>query len=269
MKIKWTTGQINFVLKQHAKGYSRKEIAKMYYAKYLVDRSQDSIKHCIDVYGLHLEKELPKVLILDIETAPLISYHWGLWDQSIPLNMIIKDWFMLSFSAKWLGSPEDEIFYKDQRGKKGKSLENDKPLLIELWKLMDEADLILTQNGVAFDLKKINAKFIEHNMEPPSFHKNIDTLQMAKKLFGFTSNKLEYMTKKFCTKYKKQDHSEFSGFKLWDECLKGNIKAWKSMEKYNKFDVLSLEELFVKMAKYDKSPNTVAAMRTYRKNKKD
>ena len=76
------------------------------------------------------------------------------------------------------------------------------------------------------------------------------------------------MTKKFCTKYKKQDHSEFSGFKLWDECLKGNIRAWKSMEKYNKFDVLSLEELFVKMAKYDKSPNTTAAMRTYRKNKK-
>ena len=23
----------------------------------------------------------PKILVIDIETAPMISFHWGLWDQ--------------------------------------------------------------------------------------------------------------------------------------------------------------------------------------------
>jgi hypothetical protein len=268
MKQPWESKEIKFVLNQYKKGYSRFEIAKLFNAKFPNKRTPDSIQHCINNHGMEIEKDLPKVLILDIETAPMVGYVWSLWDQNIPLNMLQRDWFMLSFSAKWLGSPESEIHYKDQRGKKGKSLQNDKPLLQRLHKLMDEADCILTQNGISFDIKKINAKFIEHNMEPPSPYKQIDTLRMAKKLFGFTSNKLEYMTKKFCVKYKKQEHAEFSGFKLWDECLRGNIKAWKCMEKYNTFDVLSLEELFTKMAKFDKNENVVSAMRTYNHNKK-
>jgi hypothetical protein len=60
------------------------------------------------------------------------------------------------------------------------------------------------------------------------------------------------MTDKLCVKYKKLTHGEFPGFKLWAECLKGNIKAWKEMEEYNKHDVLALEELYVDhLAKWD------------------
>jgi DNA polymerase III epsilon subunit-like protein len=262
-KQSWTKAEINFVLKEYKKGFGRKEITKIFNRKFIDSpRTIDSIKHCIDVHGTNIEKDLPRVLILDIETAPLIGYMWGLFDQNIPLNMVIKDWFILSFSAKWLG--ESDIIYKDQRNKKGKALENDKPLLMKLRKMLDEADSVITHNGISFDIKKINAKFIQHGIEAPSPYKNIDTLRMSRKLFGFTSNKLEYLTKKFCTKHKKLDHSKFSGFKLWDECLKGNIKAWKSMEAYNKTDVLSLEELFVKMSVYDKTEAITSAMRTYR-----
>lgn len=46
---------------------------------------------------------------------------------------------------------------------------------------------------------------------------------------------------------------EFGGFELWRECLAGNIKAWKEMEKYNKYDVLSLEELYTKLAPWDRT----------------
>jgi hypothetical protein len=45
----------------------------------------------------------PRILFLDIETAPLQSYHWGLWDQNIGLEQIGTEWSILSFSAKWLG----------------------------------------------------------------------------------------------------------------------------------------------------------------------
>jgi DNA polymerase elongation subunit (family B) len=266
IKLPWTVKEINFVLKLYQRGYSRFEIAKKYNVKFDKKRTPDSIKHCIDVYGSEIEKDLPKVLILDIETAPMVGYVWSLFDQNIPLNMLVRDWFILSWTAKWLH--EDKVMYKDQRGKKGKALENDKELLKPLWQLMDEADIILGQNSTAFDLKKLNAKFLENGMGVPSEYKKIDTYQLAKRHFNFTSNKLEYMSKKFNKKYKKQDHEEFSGFKLWDECLKGNIRAWKSMERYNNFDVLATEELFVNLAPFDKTEVVTSALRVYNNRKK-
>ena len=92
-------------------------------------------------------------------------------------------------------------------------------------------------------------------MQPPSNFKQIDTLKLARKHFALTSNKLAYMTDKLCTKYKKLTHHKFEGFELWKECLDGNLKAWKEMEKYNKHDVLALEELYTKLIPWDSSVN--------------
>lgn len=96
--------------------------------------------------------------------------------------------------------------------------------------MLDEADIVITQNGRKFDQKKLNARFILNGFKPPSSYKHIDTLVIARKHFGFTSNKLKYMTDKLCTKYKKLDHSKFPGMELWRECLKGNSEAWTEME---------------------------------------
>lgn len=187
----------------------------------------------------------PRVLLVDIETAPMLGYFWGLFDQTIGLNQIHSDWHILSWSAKWLGDKPSQIMYQDQRN--AKNIEDDRDLLKGIWKLLDEADIIITQNGKSFDAKKLNARFVYHGFHPPSSYKHIDTKLVAKKYFAFTSNKLEYMTDKLCVKYKKLKPSKFPGFMLWRECLKGNIKAWKEMEKYNKYDVLSLEELYLKL----------------------
>lgn len=136
----------------------------------------------------------------------------------------------------------------DQRS--AKDLTDDRKILQGLWKLLNEADVVIGQNSKAFDAKKVNARFIMAGMGPPSPYKHIDTKQLAKKHFAFTSNKLEYMSEKINKKYKKSSHKKFSGFELWTECLKGNIKAWKEMEKYNKLDVLATEELYHKLSKW-------------------
>ena len=34
----------------------------------------------------------PKVLVFDIETSPIISYVWGLWNNDVGLNQIHTDW---------------------------------------------------------------------------------------------------------------------------------------------------------------------------------
>jgi hypothetical protein len=195
----------------------------------------------------------PKVLIFDIETAPIIAHVWSLWENNVALNQIESDWHVLSWSAKWLGDPPNKVMYMDQRN--AKVIENDKNLLQGIWDLLDEADVVLTQNGKNFDQKKLNARFVMNDFQPPSSYKHIDTKIIASRHFGFTSNKLEYMTDKLCTKYKKLKHKKFPGHELWQQVLKGNLEAWKEMEKYNKYDVLSLEELYTILIPWDNSVN--------------
>lgn len=196
------------------------------------------------------DKKIPKILILDIETAPMLAQVWGMWDQNIGLDMIKEDWFIMCWSAKWFG--QKKIFYEDIRKEKVRS---DKTILQGIWDLMDEADIVVTQNGNSFDIKKLFARFILNGMRKPSSFRKLDTKIMAKRSFSFTSNKLAYMTDKLNTKYKKLDHGKFPGFKLWDECLKWNEDAWVEMEKYNKYDILSLEELFLSLIPWDSTIN--------------
>lgn len=185
----------------------------------------------------------PRILLADIETLPLEVYAWGLFDQNIGLNQIKSDWTVLSWSAKWFG--ESPVFYKDVRNQK--NVRDDKRVLRGIWKLLDEADIVIWHYGTAFDHKKLNARFILNGFKPPSPYKQIDTKKIASRHFGFTSNKLEYLTDKINKKYKKSKHKKFEGFAMWTECMKGNIAAFKEMEAYNRMDVLSLEELYIQL----------------------
>lgn len=182
----------------------------------------------------------PRILILDVETAPVLGNVWQLFQQNVALNQIQRDSYLLSFAAKWLG--EDEVFYYDKRD--SWDTEDDSELLEPLWHLMDEADIVLGQNSIRFDEKRINARFIINGFPPPSSYRSIDTLQMAKRHFGFTSNKLEYMTEKLCKKYKKLKHKNYPGFELWSGMLRGELAAFEACQEYNIYDILSTEELY-------------------------
>ena len=221
-------------------------------------RSCGGSKKLIDLSGVKdlpppiPEKQEPKILILDIETSPLELYGWQLFGEvNFGLNQVKKDWLVLSWAAKWLGSPESQVMYADLRD----GAKDDSGILSQIWQLLDEADIVITQNGIRFDIKKLNARFIQLGYPKPSSFRQIDTLRIAKKHFSFTSNKLAYMTDKLCTKYKKLDHAEFSGFDLWKECLAGNLRAWDCMRTYNSYDILSLEELYLILRSWDSSLN--------------
>lgn len=185
-----------------------------------------------------------KVLVLDVETSPLLVYVWQLKDQFVGLNQMVQDWHIMAWSAKWLGDPASKIVYYDQRNLK---VGNDLPILRPLWHLLNKADIVVTQNGKAFDAKKINARFMLLSMKPPSPYKHLDTYLIAKNAASFTSHSLEYLSERLCTKYKKLSHGKFPGLSLWRECLKGNKKAWDEMREYNIHDVLATEELYEKI----------------------
>lgn len=191
----------------------------------------------------------PKILLFDIETRPMEVFVWSLGDQHVGLEQIKEDWSILSWAAKW--KDKKQIIYRDLRD--ARNVNNDKLLLGELWKLLDEADIVITQNGKKFDSKKVNARFIQNGMKKPSSYRHIDTLQISRKVFGFTSNKLAYTTENLNKKYKKLEHKKFPGLSLWKECLNGNLSAWKEMELYNKHDVLALDELYETLKSWDSS----------------
>jgi predicted RNA-binding Zn-ribbon protein involved in translation (DUF1610 family) len=184
----------------------------------------------------------PRIAVLDIETAPLSSYTWGLWEQNVGLEMIAEEWSILSFSVKWLG--DKKVIYHDTGGRGKDRVRDDRKLLEELWKVLDQADFIIGQNAAAFDIKKINARLLIHGFKPYSPIKVIDTMLVAKKHFAFTSNKLQWLSKHL-TKAKKQAHKKFPGFELWSECIQDNKEAWAEMKKYNIADILATEELFL------------------------
>jgi DNA polymerase elongation subunit (family B) len=267
IKKEWTKAEITFVRNQYKKGNSRFTIAKKFYERFLYRRTPDSIKHCIDVHCSDIELYIPKVLLVDVETKPRKYYAWGPKTEYLAKAMMIEDGAMMSWSAKWIG--QSKIYYQDQRGNE-KNLTNDKKLMKPLFDLMEQADIIIWQNGDQFDYGIINDRFTEHRMGLPSEYRTIDTKKIACRHLNLPYNSLEYMTGRFNTKYKKQDHKDFPGFTLWEECMAGNRKAWNSMKKYNEYDVLSLEELFVDTLAGLASNSKVVkdAMRAYEATKK-
>lgn len=184
----------------------------------------------------------PKILFLDIETSPIEAYVWGLHDQNVALNQMKSDWRIISAAWKWSGFKS--VYQFDE------SSTSEKTTLFALKRALDTADVVVTQNGKSFDIRKIYARFLAHGMKKPSSFQHIDVYREAKKLFGFTSHKLEYMSEKFCKKHVKRKHKRFPGFELWTECLKGNKLAWREMAEYNKADVLALEELYYVIMEY-------------------
>lgn len=198
-------------------------------------------------------KDGPKILILDIETSYLEVATWGIFDQFIPPDAILKDWTVLAWSAKWYGDPESKTMYQDNRGKK--NIRDDKALLIPIRDLLDECDVALTQNGKAFDIPKLMARFKINKIDLPSSFKHIDTKVINKKHFGFTSNSLDYLSKTLGLKHQKLKHGNFPGRTLWDECLADNLAAWKEMKRYNMNDVWTLEDLYNEVAEVDTSVN--------------
>lgn len=182
-----------------------------------------------------------KTLLLDIETAPNLGYVWEKYETDV--IEFKREWYMISFSVKWLGDTKTEVFSLPDFAEYKKDPESDIELCKKLWEFIDAADLIIAHNGDRFDLKKINARFVINGLKPPSPYKSIDTLKIAKKHFGFVSNKLNDLGITLGVGAK----VETGGFKLWKGCMSGDMKSWKQMAKYNKQDVQLLEKVYLKL----------------------
>lgn len=177
-----------------------------------------------------------KILFIDLETSPDVSYTWRNYDTNAIDTK--SHWHILSFSAKWKGGEHITKGLIDYKGYK-KNKESDMWLVKDLWDLFDQADLIVAHNA-RFDIRKSNARFTFHGLKPPTPYKTVCTKNLAKKHFAFSSNSLNNLARQLGLG-KKEKHE---GFDLWLGCMSGDEKAWKKMLRYNRMDVVLLERVY-------------------------
>lgn len=179
---------------------------------------------------------MAKLLLLDIETSPILGYTWGTYQTDV--LHIVEDWKILSFACKQVGA-----------GKKIQAetlLDYDMDeftLVVALSTVLEDVDAVIAHNGKKFDMKKIRAKMIEHKLNPPPPVPVIDTLLEARQSFAFSKNRLDHIGQ-LLVNDRKQDTG---GFKLWLDCMAGCPKAFAKMRKYNIQDVKLLEKVYLEM----------------------
>lgn len=125
-------------------------------------------------------------------------------------------------------------------------------ILKKIWELVDEADIVVTQNGIRFDMKRLNTKWILYGYKPPSQYLNVDTLMTARNKFGFTYNSINELGQKFGIG--KKTEMRFPDFR---DCAEGNKDALDKMLLYCKRDVAPLlEDIYLYMLPWmDNHPN--------------
>ena len=211
-------------------------------------RNNKQRTRCMDCgkWGSHYNSpDGAKILLFDIETTPMEVFVWGLFgNKYIQHGNVIKDWNVLSWSAKWLF---DSTVMSDVQTAKEAINRDDNRVLEGIWDLLNRADIVVAHNGDRFDIKKLNTRFYLNGYEPTSPYRSIDTLKSIKKSFAFSSNRLDYLGKLITNKGKIS-----TNFKLWTDCLEGKSEALSNMLAYNEEDVRLLEEVYLEIRSWIK-----------------
>ena len=177
----------------------------------------------------------PRILTLDIETAPNLAHVWGMWRQTVSLNQLMNEGEVIAFAAKWVGEKTIEFRSNYHDG-------HDE-MIKRAWELLDECDILITYNGIDFDVKHLNKEFWLARLGAPSPYQNIDLLLTIRKQFRFVSNKLDHI----CDRIGLGKKTAHEGHSLWVKCLAGDEQAWKKMRQYNKRDVFLTEKLYFEL----------------------
>lgn len=173
-----------------------------------------------------------KILFMDIETSPHLSWHFGRWKENIPKSKTVLESRVLCWAAKWY----------EQKTIKFQSEWNvgAEQMLDEMWQLLDEADVVVGYNSKKFDVKRLNAEFIKQGWDAPSPYQQVDLYLQVKKNFAFSSNRLDDVLEELGL----QQKLAHEGFNLWMKVMDGDKAAQRSMKQYNIQDVKVTEELY-------------------------
>mgnify|MGYP003663350451 CR=1 FL=1 len=197
----------------------------------------------LNLHNTHASYTPAKILCFDIETAPMEVRTFRTWGVDITPNMILRDWFMICWSAKWLF---DDKVYSMRQTKKEVLAGDDERITKGLWEMVNEADMVVAHNLDKFDKKKMNTCFIKHGLNLPSPYQSIDTLKHLRKTFAITHNRLDFVAERFFGIQGKMKNPPG----LWDRCVEGSVDDLRQMSLYCDQDVRVLEEVYLRIRPY-------------------
>ena len=191
---------------------------------------------------------LPKILIFDIETAPMQAFVWKRYKENVSLEQTIAESYMICWSAKWL---YDEKVLGDCLTPIEAREEKDYRIVKSLYDLINQADIIVAYNGRNFDIPYMNQRFLVYGFDPYVPVHIVDPFETAKSVFRFSSNKMDNIATQLGLQNKIK-----TDFSLWKGCIEGDCQSLKDMLTYNKQDVVVLEEIYCRMLPWIKNhPN--------------
>lgn len=186
-----------------------------------------------------------KMVFLDVEVSASIVAAFSMFKHFSTPDHVIQFPYMLTFAYNWLHDPVEKVY-----GKKltdypefQHDVADDLPLIVDLWKVLDEADIVCIQNE-QFDSGWFNQRCIYHGLPQPSPYRVICTLKGLKKACSLPSNSLDYSTRYFDVGFNKRKHE---GISLWIRCMEGEREAIQEMLDYNVGDIPTLRELYLKI----------------------
>lgn len=174
----------------------------------------------------------PRILTLDVENSPHLAYTYDLWGADIPPDRVVEPARLLCWAGKW-HDRKSVIFYSEYH-------DGVETMLDELWKAIDQADVIVTYNGLRHDMPIIMRTLVENGYPPCSPWQDVDLYQVVKRRFKFASSRLGYVTEAMGLPTK----LETGVAQLWRKVLEDDDKAWTKFKAYNKQDVIVTERLF-------------------------
>ncbi len=192
----------------------------------------------------------PSIILLDIETSPILGYTWTTWDANV--LKILQPGKIISVAWKELHSKTTTCKALNDYEGYVKGELDDRALIQEVWEVLDKADVVIAHHGKAFDLKKLNSRFIFYGLNAPSKYEVVDTKVSASRYFKFDSNSLNNLGQYLGLGSKEST----GGFDLWLGCMQGNEVSWKTMKKYNIQDVVLLEKIYLALRPFiENHPN--------------
>lgn len=242
---------IDLILNYAEAGLSSRAIAKALNVgktsvnKYISLLNTEEGLHQVDAAK---QKNGPRILVWDCETAPALSYTFGRWKQNIGQDNVVKEggWIICA-SYKWLGENETHILFDRSDISKGQ----DDTVVAKLWELYQEADAVVAHNGLQFDHKVLQARCLINRFSPLPSVKLLDTLVMAKKHFRLPSNRLDSIADTLGIGRKRST----GGIKLWIDVLNGDSTALADMLDYCKKDTELLEEVYYRLRSFGLASN--------------
>lgn len=174
----------------------------------------------------------PRIVVLDIETAPALADVWSLWNVNVGLSQLRQVSTVICFAAKWHGQRRVE-FYSDHHNGHGEMVK-------QAHRILGEADVVVHYNGAKFDMPHLRREFLLAELPPHKPVQEVDLLRVAKGRFRFQSNKLDHVAQQLGVGSK----VKHAGHVLWVACMAGDDGAWAQMRRYNKADVVLTEKVY-------------------------